>query len=232
MATRRPLRLLFHPFLFLSESWNGIDEHLLLLSTRLDRERFEPLVLVHESDGTQTRTLAERAGIEILSAPYGPGAGARERLRELRSLYEREQISLLHVHSPVAGGQAVPAVAARLAGVTATLATYHQIQPLRLSRKSRLANRVTHRRLVDSVMAVSHGVELSLRTNAGVGGPMKVVHNGIDDAGADVAPGDLPARERATCGWGTSGGSRRRRASPGSSRWCRCWRPPTRGCGC
>ena len=129
------------------------------------------------------------------AAPYGPGAGARERLRELRSLYEREQISLLHVHSPVAGGQAVPAVAARLAGVTGTLATYHQIQPVRLGRKSRLANQVTHRRLVDSVMAVSHGVELSLRTNAGVGGPMKVVHNGIDDAGADVMPGDLPARD-------------------------------------
>jgi glycosyltransferase involved in cell wall biosynthesis len=187
--------VLFHPFFFLSESWNGIDEHLLLLSSHIDRERFEPLVLVHESDGTQTQTLAERARIEPLSAPCGLDAGPRSRLRGLQTLYARERIGLLHMHSPVAGGQSVPALAARLAGVKGTIATYHQIQPERLGGRSRVANRITHRRLVDSVMAVSHGVERSLRTNAGLAGPMQVVPNGVDDAGSDVAPSDLPARD-------------------------------------
>lgn len=194
MATSAPLRVLFHPFFFLPESWNGIDEHLLLIATLIDRERFEPLVLVHESDGPQTVTLAERAGIEPLRAPVEPGDSARRQLRSLRRLYERERITLLHMHSPVAGGQGVPALAARQAGVAGTLVTYHQIQPVRLGRKTCVANRLTHERLVDSVLAVSRGVEASLRRNAGVAGHVEVVHNGIDDDASEPSSGDLPPR--------------------------------------
>ena len=140
----RPARVLFHPYLFLAESWNGLDEHLLLLTRHLDRAEFEPSVLVHDSDGPQTRILADRASIRALPAPYAATATVIARVRALARLYRAEHIDLVHLHSPVAGGQIVAALAARLARVRATVATYHQIQPWRLPARSRTINRLTH----------------------------------------------------------------------------------------
>src|SRR5438445_8392946 len=105
-----------------------MDEHLLLLSRHLDRRRFEMLLLTHPSDGPQTQILCERAGIQPVRAPYPVGASTWTRLNALRQLYAVERIDLLHLHSPVVGGQAIPAMAAKLARVSATVATYHQIQ--------------------------------------------------------------------------------------------------------
>src|SRR5215217_60614 len=73
-ATRRRHRILLHPFFFYPESWNGIDEHLLLLARYLDHQRFEPAILVHDTDGLQTRLLSERAGIRAIDAPCSPTA--------------------------------------------------------------------------------------------------------------------------------------------------------------
>jgi glycosyltransferase involved in cell wall biosynthesis len=174
-------RVLIHPFFFLAEAWNGMDEHLLLLSRHLDRGRFELLLLTHPSDGPQTQILSERAGIQPVPAPYAVGASAWTRLNALRRLYAIERIDLLHMHSPVAGGQAIPALAARLAGVSATIATYHQIQPDRLPTKTRVANYLTHTHLMDATIAVSQDVATSLRLRAGVPSRnLHVIHNGID----------------------------------------------------
>ena len=180
MLSRR-FRVLLHPFFFLPEAWNGMDEHLLLLAKYLD-SRFELVVLAHESDGPQTHLLAERAGIRVIDAPYRPDASAGDRLSALRSVYSDERVDLVHLHSPVAGGQAIPALAARLAGVPATVATYHQIQARRLSAKSRAINRLTHTALVDRTVAVSHGVRHSLVSATGLPeARIQVIHNGIDD---------------------------------------------------
>src|SRR4051812_35450342 len=94
-------RILFQPFFFLPERWNGMDEHLLLLARYLSSRQFELLVLGHPSDGPQTRLLAERAGLRYLEAPYGPGASWPVRCARLRALYKRERIDILHMHSPV-----------------------------------------------------------------------------------------------------------------------------------
>jgi glycosyltransferase involved in cell wall biosynthesis len=113
----------------------------------------------------------------------------------LRSLYEREHIDLVHFHSPVAGGQAIPAVAARLAGVNATVATFHQIQDRRLSTKSRAVSYVTLSLFVDGIMAVSNGVRETLVRAAGAPrSRITVVHNGIEapEIGAGVPA--LPRR--------------------------------------
>ncbi len=196
-----PWRVLWHPFFFLPERWNGMDEVLLLLSRHLDRSRFDLLVLGHESDGPQTATLAARAGLRLIPAPYRAGTPALSRLRALRSLYRAEGIDLLHFHSPVAGGQLVPALAARLAGVRASVATYHQVQPWLLPPRARALNRVTHTRLIDHTMAVSEGVRQTLDARTGVpAGRVQVLHNGIDPAPAarpPVAPA-LPWREPGT----------------------------------
>jgi glycosyltransferase involved in cell wall biosynthesis len=188
-------RVLFHPFLYLPEAWNGLDEHLLLLARYLDRGRYDLSVLIHASDGPQTTTLAERAGIHPLHAPHPQNASALSRLRGLAGLYRSRRIDLLHIHSPVAGGQAVAMLAARLAGVRAVVSTYHQIQPWRLAPRSRLINRLAHSRLVDHVLAVSGDVKRTLVDAAGVPAErIEIVHNGIDadgvvtDTGAALEP--------------------------------------------
>ena len=163
--------------------------------------RFELLVLGHESDGPQTATLAARAGLRLIPAPYSAGTPAPSRLRALRSLYRAEGIDLLHFHSPAAGGQLVPALAARLAGVRASIATYHQVQPWLLPPRSRALNRITHTRLIDHTLAVSEGVRQTLDARTGVpAGRVQVLHNGIDPVPAatpEVAPA-LPWREPGT----------------------------------
>ena len=58
----QPWRVLWQPFFFLPERWNGMDEVLLHFSRHLDRSRFELLLLGNESDGPQTATW-----------PRGPG---------------------------------------------------------------------------------------------------------------------------------------------------------------
>jgi glycosyltransferase involved in cell wall biosynthesis len=77
----------------------------------------------------------------------------------------------------------IAALAARLAGASATVATYHQIQPARLPARSRAINCVTHGALVDQTIAVSAGVRASLMATAGLPGRrIRVIHNGIDSA--------------------------------------------------
>lgn len=189
------LRVLLHPYFFFAEAWNGIDEHLLLLAKYLDRRQFELIILAHDTDGPQTGRLAERAGMRMINAPYRPGAGARRRLSALRTLYAAERIDLVHFHSPAAGGQAVAALAARLAGVPATLATYHQIQARQLPPRSRAINSLAHLAFVDDTIAVSQGVKASLVRAAGLPRHrIRVIHNGIDPPCHAAAGAGEPAR--------------------------------------
>ncbi|MEX1254786.1 MAG: glycosyltransferase family 4 protein [Dehalococcoidia bacterium] len=193
---QRPARILFHPFHFIAESWNGIDEHLRLLAKHLDRDRFELLVMEHASDGPQTRQLAERASLRLIQAPYRPGASALTRLRALRRVYAGERIDVVHLHSPAAGGQAVAALASRLAGC-ATIATYHQVQPWRAPLRSRLLNRLVHSFVIDTTIAVSTGVRATLAAQTGVpASRVVVVHNGIDASDPSRRAADAPSRAR------------------------------------
>jgi glycosyltransferase involved in cell wall biosynthesis len=193
--TRRA-RVLFHPFLFLPEEWNGLDEHLLMLARYLDRERFELSVLIHPSDGPQTQVLAERASMRGIPAPYATSSGGAGRLRGLLRLYRAERFDILHLHSPVAGGQLVSALAGRLARLRAVVATYHQIQPHRQRPRTRLINWFTHASLVNHVIAVSSDVRATLASAAGLPfGRVEVVLNGIEPADANDTPlNNLPPR--------------------------------------
>jgi glycosyltransferase involved in cell wall biosynthesis len=188
-----PHRVLFLPFFYLPETWNGMDEHMLLLSRYLDSAKYEVAVLEHPGDGPQTRLLSERAGIRLLQAPTSREVGARRRLPALRRLLKQENFSLVHIHSPVAGGQLIPALAARMAGCE-VVATYHQIQPWRLSRKSRLLNRLTGL-LVKQTLAVSLDVRRTLGDNAGLDAKrVAVVPNGIEPATEVTGETCLPPR--------------------------------------
>jgi glycosyltransferase involved in cell wall biosynthesis len=196
----RPARVLWQPFFYFPERWNGIDEHLLLLARHLDRKRYELLLLTHESDGPQSALLAQRAGIRTVAAPYAPRASFLTRLRALRRLYRQEGIDLLHLHSPVVGGQLAPTLAARLAGAAGVLATYHQVQPWIQSRRTRLLNAFIHTLLMCRTLAVSEDVRATMAARTGVpAAQVEVVHNGIDasasgSARSALAPPGLPPR--------------------------------------
>ena len=194
--TDQPVRVMIHPFFFLAETWNGIDQHLLLFSRHLDRSRFALLLLIHESDGPQTPLLAERAGMKPISAPYPAHAGARTRMNALTHLLAENRVDLLHLHSPTVGGQAVPALAARMAGVKATLASYHQVQPRRLSAKSRTISWLTHSLLIDGAIAISQGVCDSLVDLTGLPRRrLRVILYGCDPPEPVGQPTALPPRE-------------------------------------
>jgi glycosyltransferase involved in cell wall biosynthesis len=198
------VKVLFMPFFFLPETWNGIDEHLLLLTRFLDRENYHLAVLKQENHGPQTDLLAARAGIELIEAPFGGVESGPSRSNKLARLLRDREFSILHMHSPSAGGQLWPALGARKAGVRA-IATYHQVQAWRMPVKTRLLNRITHAFLVDRTTAVSSAVERTLRTNGGLGRvPLQVLANGIDLA---TPPGaaDLPPRRAGEVRFGYCG---------------------------
>jgi glycosyltransferase involved in cell wall biosynthesis len=192
-VTTDRIRVLFQPSFFLAERWNGIDEHLLLLAKYLDPSRFDLLLTTSAADGPQSRLLSARANLRSIPVPEVSATSARTRIAAFRSLYAREGVDILHLHSPVAGGHAAPALAARLAGVPATLVTYHQIQPWRLPMRSRLINCLTHALLIDGSTAVSADVRDTLVQRTGLPRRgLRVVHNGIETAHDIDVPPHLP----------------------------------------
>lgn len=172
-------RILWVPTFYLAEAWNGIDEHLLTLARHFDRSEFELVVARRESDGPQTPDLAERASLEVVDGPpHGTPFAAQ--VRAYLKLYRASGADLVHVHTPVAGGESRSALAARLAGIPAVLSV-HQIQPDRQRLRSRLVNRVTQEALFRTTIAVSRDVRHSLATQAGLRQrKIVVVPNGID----------------------------------------------------
>jgi 2-deoxystreptamine N-acetyl-D-glucosaminyltransferase/2-deoxystreptamine glucosyltransferase len=179
------------PYFFMPETWNGMDEHMLLLSRHLDRGKFDLAVLGQADDGPQTRLLAERASIPFFSASFAPQTPGPVRCHRLSNFLRREGIDLLHIHTPAAGGLTWPVLAARLAGVK-VIVTCHQIQPWRHPLRTRLFNRFTHARLVDRTVAVSTALERSLRHNAGLRSGIHVILNGVDPPQPARTPASLP----------------------------------------
>lgn len=194
-------RILLVPTFYLAEAWNGIDEHLLTLSRHLPREQFELVVVERPTDGEQTRNLADRACLELVPGP-AHGMPVAQQARAYRQLYRDTGASLVHVHTPVAGGESRTSFAARLASVPALL-TVHQIQPERQRLRSRLVNRAAQELLFRRTIAVSRDVRTSLETNAGLAGRrITVVPNGIDASARPSAPraaGTASGDVRALC---------------------------------
>ena len=178
--TRTPHRVLYVPLLFQPEPWNGIMEHLRLLIDRLDRTRFEPLLVIRDRDGEQTGRLAERCQLPVVHLPD------KARPLDMRAVCRLHRVSIVHIHTPVTSGVPATALGARLAGAKVVL-TLHQYQPERLPRRTRWINRAVQRTLLSHTTAVSRGVAEAHASNAGlVRERIEIVENGIDfDAGAN-----------------------------------------------
>jgi glycosyltransferase involved in cell wall biosynthesis len=132
--------------------------------------------------------------MRLLPAPHAETAGASARLLALRRLYAAEGVDIAHLHSPSAGGVAMSALAARLAGCRVII-TYHQIQPWQAPLRTRLLNCAVHTLAVDSTVAVSSGVRTTLATRTGVpASRVRVLPNGIDTSERVRPSADLPPR--------------------------------------
>lgn len=175
-------RVLYVPVLFFAEPWNGIMEHLLALIEGLDRTRFEPILATRPDDGTQTTTLAERAGV-----PTADLGGSRAVI-SLRRILASVRPDLVHVHTPSTSGLAKLAVATRLARVPRLIVTLHQVAPEPLPLRSRAINRAGHL-LVGPTIAVSADAADTQSRHAGlIRRRIEVIHNGVADAPTSVAP--------------------------------------------
>jgi glycosyltransferase involved in cell wall biosynthesis len=211
------VKVLLHPFFYLPEAWNGIDEHLLLLARHVDPREVEFVVAVGESDGPQTAELARRANLPVVALPATRRSPVAQ-LRQLRRFYRHVRPDIVHMHTPAAGGQALPALAARLSGAAAML-TVHQYQPWSQPARTRTANRAAQRLLFSHVIAVSDDIRTSLAERAGLSArSISVVLNGIDEV-APAAHRRLPQRRTACQNRLLEGYPGRRASTCSSRRW-------------
>lgn len=190
-APHWPRRVLLLPILFYPEPWNGIMEHVRLLSMLADPARYTFVLAVRPGDGDQTATLADRGGLEVVRL------GEARSPAELRRICRRHGIDLVHAHTPSTSGVARLAMGARLARVPMVV-TYHQVQPHRLGARSRAINRIAQAALVARTTAVSAGIAETLSANGGLRrGGIEVIPNGILAA----EPGEQPALDHPNDGW-------------------------------
>jgi glycosyltransferase involved in cell wall biosynthesis len=182
-----PRRILYVPVLFYPEPWNGIMEHLRVLIGGLDRDSFDPLVGTRPDDGTQTTTLAERAGVATVDLGASRSVGA------LRRVFRDARPEIVHVHTPSTSGLSKLALAARLARVPKVVLTLHQVVPDPLPWRSRAVNHIGHY-LIDTTVAVSSDAADSQASGAGLQRRrIRVVPNGVEDVPDDgTTDGLLP----------------------------------------
>lgn len=187
--TRRPRRILYVPVLFYPEPWNGIMEHLRVLIGALDRDLFEPVLGRRSDDGTQTSTLAERAGVATVDL------GASRSVGQLRRAFRAARPDIVHVHTPSTSGLTKLALAARLARVSEVVLTLHQVAPDPLPWRSRAVNGAGHY-LIDTTLAVSKDAADTQSAHAGLRrARIRVVPNGVEDVPAGIPTDGLLPRQ-------------------------------------
>ncbi len=149
-------------------------EHLRVLIHGLD-PGFEPLLAVRPDDGEQTRTLAERTGVETCAL------GSRRGVGEVRRLCHDRRIDIVHIHTPVTSGVPKMMLAARSGGARAEIVTYHQVQLHRSGLRRRMVNRLAQRWFARHTIAVGHAVADSLASQAGLDrARVEVIYNGVE----------------------------------------------------
>jgi len=153
---------------------------------RLDRARFDPIVLTFENTGPLiARYRAANVPVIAFSMPnlYGPRAIAQA--MRLAIFLRRARVDIVHAHDIYAN--MFVAVPSRIARVRALVLSRRWWQTFPQT-KHRLANRVAYR-LAHRVLANSPSVARSLTTSDGVAAHrITVVPNFVDDAAFEAPP--------------------------------------------
>jgi glycosyltransferase involved in cell wall biosynthesis len=128
----------------------GAQTHLVQLLSRLDRQRFQPMVCALKAQGELCRTV-EAMGVPVFDGGLGRtlmGWGGARVLARLAGLFRRERVDVAHAY--LFHPNVLAPIAGRLAGVPAVVASKRSLDryPSRLPRwacrlGNRLADRVT-----------------------------------------------------------------------------------------
>jgi glycosyltransferase involved in cell wall biosynthesis/GT2 family glycosyltransferase len=142
-----------------SDAFGGAEISLLTLLGGLDRRRWNPVLLHHESEGIRPlREAAERLGVRVRAIPREEGALGLLRLaREIRS----ERAAVFHAHLPWALRCGRGLVAAKLARVPAVVATQQLFEGVSSARVILRQWRTSL--AVDRYVAVSEEIAARLR---------------------------------------------------------------------
>lgn len=181
----------------------GAENAMLMLLESLDRDAWEPTLLLEDAAGVEPiRARAEAAAVPVRMIPPLPlGLAGARRVPALRGLLRRARPDVFHAHmsSPVAAKWGL--TAAVLAGVRAVLGTVQVISDYVPDRSTRVQLRLLAGR-VDRYLAVSR--EIASGLVAGYGWPaekIEVVHNAValERFGVEAPPrlrGELGAADR------------------------------------
>ncbi len=167
------------PVLFLEPTLplGGAERVLANLVTRLDRDRFTPIVCCLKNSGAVGDEL-QAAGLtvyhDILSYRYSPGV-----LPRLVGLMRRERIQVVHtIHQPLNNFWSV--VAGRLAGVPVLVSSVHATRSTSHRGRARLVDRVIAPQL-DAIVALANSHREFVVSEMGMSSSkVHVIPNGID----------------------------------------------------
>jgi glycosyltransferase involved in cell wall biosynthesis len=187
-----------------SQLFGGAEQALLLLIETLDRDVWQPTLLLGESEVTPL--LTERAAEldvparTISATPLGM-TGAR-RVPAIVQVLRNERPDVFHAHLPVPLSAKYPLAAAILARVPAVLATVQLVGPFKIDRSNMLQLRLLAAG-VDRYLAVSQDIKQELvRRLQWPAQKIEVVYNAVrldrfDPNRADRdLPGDLAGKRK------------------------------------
>lgn len=170
----------------------GAENAMLMLLESLDRDAWEPTLLLEDADGVEPiRERAEAVDVPVRMVPPLPlGLGGARRVPALRRMLRRARPDVFHAHmsSPVAAKWGL--TAAVLAGVRAVVGTVQVISHYVPDRSTRLQLRLLARQ-VDRYLAVSREIATGLVEDYGwPAAKIEIVHNAveIERFGGDASP--------------------------------------------
>jgi glycosyltransferase involved in cell wall biosynthesis len=117
-----------------SHGFGGMELYMLRLMGNLDRDRYEPAVLIpgftdrFRSSSDQFVQMVQQAGVSLVQPPAPLGIAGYSALRDTfdtARLLRMHQVDVVHIHTCRSEGSRKVTLAARLAGVRAVLRTEH-----------------------------------------------------------------------------------------------------------
>jgi len=133
-------------FIDKQRSWTGQTKRTLLIASRLDRRRFEPLAICQPGSVLADRLSRQR--IPVFEVPMN-GVHQFSAMLKFRRIFQDHHVNLVDTHGY--RDHIISAGAVRLAGRQVLLRTKHNSAPL----KNGLFSRLVYNQFTDRVIAIS-----------------------------------------------------------------------------